>query len=161
MRSLFAAFVLIGSLLLATPAIADSVTLRDQIQASGPAITLGDVFNGAGDAAGRAIAPAPPAGQSSTLSPALLAAAASAAGLDWTPPPGLAGVPVTRTAPRQSSGLRATVPISSSVAQNQGGAQTQFISARASPDAVVHRGDTVSLGYAVPGLQLTARARAL
>lgn len=121
---------------------ADTVTLRPRVEASGPAVTLGDVFDGAGEIGARAIAPAPPPGQTSTLSVALLAAAASAAGLDWTPPPGVTSVRVVRP-----GGLRATLPPPSNghhVAQ-----------------AAVRRGDTVTLVYAAPGLSLSMRARAL
>ena len=45
----------------AAAAFADPVTLRARVEANGLAITLGDVFEGAGDVAGRAIAPSPPA----------------------------------------------------------------------------------------------------
>lgn len=127
----------------ASVAFADPVTLRTRIEANGRAVTLGDVFDGAGDAAGRAIAPSPPPGQVSSLSIPVLAAAASAAGLEWTPPPGVMEVRVVRPA-----GARATLP-----------AATTQISAAA--EAAVRRGETVSLVYLAPGLSLTTRARAL
>jgi flagella basal body P-ring formation protein FlgA len=123
-------------------AFADPVTLRARVEASGPAITLGDLFDGAGDVSGRAIAPAPPAGQVRTLSAPLLSAAASAAGLDWTPPPGMTEVRVVRP-----GGMRASLPPS-------GGS-------RSVADAGVRRGETVTLVYAMPGMALQMRARAL
>lgn len=123
---------------------ADPVTLRARVEANGRAITLGDVFDGAGAVAGRAIAPAPPPGQVSTLSIPVLAAAASAAGLEWTPPAGLTEVRVVRP-----GGARATLP-----AQNVSGARTLS-------DAAVRRGEMVSIVYLAGGLQLTMRARAL
>src|SRR5262245_46669061 len=86
-------------------AFAQPVTLRPRIEASGPAITLGDIFDGAGALSGRAIAPAPPAGQIATLSMPLISAAASAAGLEFTPPPGVNEVRVIRP-----GGMRATLP---------------------------------------------------
>ncbi len=124
-------------------AFADPVTLRARVEASGPAVTLGDVFDGAGAVSGRAIAPAPPAGQMSTLSIPMLAAAASAAGLEWIPPPGLTEVRVVRP-----GGARATLPASST-----GG--------RSVSDAAVRRGDMVSIVFLSAGLQLSMRARAM
>lgn len=132
-------YVLFG----ATVAFADPVMLRARVEASGPAITMGDVFDGApANVAGRAIAPAPPPGQMSSLSVPLLSAAASAAGLDWTPPAGVTEVRVVRP-----GGARATLAPS-------GGA-------RAMADAAVRRGETVTLTYAAPGISLIMRARAL
>ena len=127
----------------ASLAFADPVTLRPRVEASGPAVTLGDVFDGAGAVAGRAIAPAPPAGQMSTLSIPVLAAAASAAGLEWTPPPGLTEVRVVRP-----GGARATLPASSAGARNVS-------------DAAVRRGDMVSIVFLSAGLQLSTRALAM
>jgi flagella basal body P-ring formation protein FlgA len=126
----------------ASAAFADPVTLRARVEANGPAITLGDVFEGAGDVAGRAIAPAPPPGQVTALSTPLLAAAASAAGLEWTPPPGMNEVRVVRP-----GGLRATLPAAHG--------------ARTAADAAVRRGDAVTLVYRAPGMSLSMRTRAL
>lgn len=123
---------------------ADTVTLRPRVEASGPAILLGDVFDGAGAAGSRAIAPSPPAGQMSTLSIPLLVAVASAAGLEWTPPPGAAGVRVVRP-----GGARATLAPESNATNISAG------------DAAIRRGQTVTLVYEVPGVQLTTSARAM
>lgn len=129
--------------LFAAAAQAETVTLRPRIEASGPAVTMGDVFLGApDDVAARAIAPSPPAGQMATLSMPVLAAAASAAGLDFTPPAGVNFVQVVRP-----GGARATLPPSA------GG--------RTLADAAVRRGDAVTLTYEAPGLSLSMRARAL
>lgn len=123
-------------------AYADTVTLRPRIEASGPAVTMGDVFVGApATIAGRAIAPSPPAGQMSSISMPVLSAAASAAGLDFTAPAGVNAVQVVRP-----GGARATLPASGS---------------RRIADAAVRRGETVTLEYAAPGLSLSMRARAL
>lgn len=127
----------------AAAARADTVALRPRIEASGPAVTMGDVFVGApANIAGRAIAPSPPAGQMSSISMPVLAAAASAAGLDFTPPAGVNAVQVVRP-----GGARATIPAS-------GGGRTLA-------DAAVRRGESVTLQYAAPGLSLSMRARAL
>lgn len=128
----------------ATVAHADPVTLRARAETNGPAITMGDVFEGVpADIAGRAIAPAPPAGQLTSLSMPVLVAAASAAGLDFTPPVGVNVVRVVRP-----GGARATLP-----ASNSGG--------RSVSEAAVRRGEMVTLVYAAPGMSLTMRARAL
>jgi len=127
----------------ASTAHADTVTLRARVEANGPAITMGDVFDGApAEIAGRAIAPSPPAGQVTSISMPVLVASASAAGLDFTPPPGVNSVQVVRP-----GGARATVPAS-------GGG-------RSIADAAVRRGESVTLIYEAPGMSLTMRARAL
>lgn len=138
----FCFFACLYLLLSASAAFADPVTLRTRIEASGPAVTLGDVFEGAGDVAGRAIAPAPPPGQIASLSMPLLSAAASAAGLDFTAPTGVTSVQVVRP-----GGMRATLPAASG--------------ARTIADAAVRRGETVTLVYQAPGVALSLRARAL
>lgn len=123
---------------------AQTVSLRPRIEASGPAVTMGDVFQGlSGDIAGRALTPAPAPGQVGSLQMAVLSAAASAAGLDFTPPPGVSAVQVIRP-----GGMRATLPPA-----NGGG--------RTVADAAVRRGDFVNLTYEMPGMQLSMRARAL
>lgn len=130
-------------LVFASVAFADPVTLRTRIEASGPAVTMGDVFDGApADVAGRAIAPSPPAGQISTINMPVLQAAASAAGLQFTPPAGVNAVQVVRP-----GGLRATLPAA-------GGSRTIA-------DAVIRRGESVNLVYQAPGMSLNMRARAL
>lgn len=128
----------------ASTAHADTVSLRNRIEANGPAITMGDVFDGTpAEVAGRAIAPSPPAGQMTSISMPVLVAAASAAGLDFTPPAGVNNVHVIRP-----GGARATLPASTS-----GG--------RSVADAAIRRGETVTLIYDAPGMSLTIRARAL
>jgi flagella basal body P-ring formation protein FlgA len=129
--------------LVAAVAHAETVTLRPRIEASGPAITMGDVFVGApADVAGRAIAPSPPPGQVAAISMPVIAAAASAAGLDFTPPPGVNSVHVVHP-----GGMRATLPATA------GG--------RTLADAAVRRGESVNLVYEAPGMSLSMRVRAL
>lgn len=134
---------LVCAFLIATPALADPVlTLRPRVEASGPAVTLGDVFTGAGAESGRAIAPAPGAGQVSALSAEFLVAAARSAGLSWTPPAGVTQVHVIRP-----GGARATI----ASGQPRGGAS----------ETAVRRNETIDLVYDAPGIRLAARARAL
>lgn len=127
----------------ATMAQAQTVTLRSRIEANGPAVTMGDVFDGApANVAARALAPAPSPGQVGSLSIPVISAAASAAGLDFTAPAGVSAVPVIRP-----GGARATLSAAS------GG--------RTMADAAVRRGETVTITYAAPGMSLLMRARAL
>jgi flagella basal body P-ring formation protein FlgA len=131
-------------LLSASLAEATPVTLRPRIEASGQAVTMGDVFDGTpAEIAGRAIAPAPGVGQVGSLSISVLAAAASAAGLEWTPPAGVNAVPVVRP-----GGMRATLPATVS-------------GSRVVADAAIRRGEQVTLVFQAPGIALTTRARAL
>jgi flagella basal body P-ring formation protein FlgA len=131
------------ALCFAAVAHAETVTLRPRIEANGPAVTMGDVFLGApADIAGRAIAPSPPPGQIATISMPVIAAAASAAGLDFTPPPGVNAVQVVRP-----GGMRATLPATA------GG--------RTLANADVRRGESVTLVYEAPGMSLSMRTRAL
>ncbi|MBI1252292.1 MAG: flagellar basal body P-ring formation protein FlgA [Alphaproteobacteria bacterium] len=137
-------FAALACALSATSAFADApVTLRPHIEAQGGAVTLGDVFEGAGEAAGRAVAPAPAPGRQAQLSAPFLAAAADAAGLSWTPPDGVETVIVHGRALRVH-------PLAAR-SDDQG----------ATADAAVRRGEMVTLVYVAPGMQLTTRARAM
>ncbi len=134
----------IAALVCAAPAFADTeVTLRARIEASGPAVTLGDVFDGAGGAGARAIAPAPAPGQIAQVSAQVLESAAAAAGLSWRAPAGMRSVTVVRP-----GGMRATL------APAQDGAHDV-------QDAAVRRGAMVEVVFDAPGLSLRTRARAL
>lgn len=117
---------------------AEEARLRAAPNASGPAITLGDLFENAGEAAKRAVAPSPAPGRSTQLTAALVANAAAAGGLTWTPPEGVEKIVVTRGAPNTS--------MASATAGRSG--------------AVVRRGDVVTLTYERPGVRLVTRARA-
>lgn len=156
-RTLFHAAALAAVLLASGVAHAQApVALRNTIESSGPAVTLGDFFENAGPAAGRAVAPAPGAGRTATFSPRFLQAAARAAGLDWTPPDGMTAVLVTG---RGGAAGVVSPRFQSTASQN---ASLQHASASvASGDIAVRRGETVTLVYVSQGLQLTTRARAL
>jgi flagella basal body P-ring formation protein FlgA len=131
----------------ATAAFADAqVVLRERVEARSGAVTLGDMFDGAGAASGLAVAPAPAPGMRAEVSASFVSAAAQAAGLAWTPPAGLETIVVHGRALRQS-------PLVAASAVAIAGEQ-------AAPLAV-RRGDAVTLVYVAPGLQVTARARAL
>ncbi|MEJ0023022.1 MAG: flagellar basal body P-ring formation chaperone FlgA [Alphaproteobacteria bacterium] len=114
------------------------VELKAHIQCAGPAVTLGDVFMDAGEMSGRAVAPAPAPGARATFSARFLAAAAAAAGLEWSPPAGVDKITVI----------------------GAGGARVQSAAFTVAAPAI-KRGDTVVMVYVAPGLQLTARGKAL
>lgn len=118
-----------------------AVTLRTTIESSGGAVTLGDFFADAGAASGRAVAPGVPAGQTRTFSPRFVAAAAKAAGLDWTPPANMTAI---------------------LVAGRGGGAAAAQFQTTSSPagDIAVRRGEIVTLTFTTPDMKITTRARA-
>ena len=141
-----------GIFLCASALAVQPVELRRDIRASGPALTLADVFVDAGAAGGRAVAPAPRPGESTNVSARFVSAAAAAAGLSWTPPDGMDKIMVSGR--------------SGAATRRQYAALTQSAPAQAAPtspadDAVIRRGDLVTLVYIAPGLQLTTRARAM
>lgn len=138
--------IAIAALLCASAAYGQEVTLRPQIQTSGPAVTLGDVFENAGAVSGRAVAAAPALGGKTTLSARFLTAAAAAAGLEWNAPAGMETIAVTRPGSHASP-----APV---VARTQPAVFTP------TAPTVIHRGDIVTLVYVAPGLQLTTRAKA-
>lgn len=150
MKRIFLALALfaLGAPALSTAARAETnVTLRARVEASGPAVTFGDLFTDAGDAAARAVAPAPEPGQVGALSAEFLVAAARTSGLIWTPPQGMTSVRVVRP-----GGARATIATPVSASSADGSMQA------AAP--AIRRGDTVLLVFVAPGMQLTTHARA-
>lgn len=140
-KNLFRAAAVVAVLFASDALAQPAVTLRNTIEASGPVVTLGDLFAEAGPAAGRAVAPAPTSGRTATFSPRFVQAAANAAGLDWTPPQGMTAILVTGRG---------------------GGASAARFQSTSTPtgDIAVRRGEIVTLVYVAPGLQLTTRARA-
>ena len=135
---------------LSTAAFADPAVLRDRVEAQSGALTLGDLFVNAGEAAATVIAPAPAPGAQAALSAAFVAETAHTAGLDWTPPPGLREIVIHGRTLRQS-------PF---VAQTPNNAAAPSAAAPASAIAI-RRGDAVMITYAAPGLRLSTRARAM
>jgi flagellar basal body P-ring formation protein FlgA len=111
--------------------------LRQTISVSGPAVTLGDLFENAGAAASRVVAPAPAAGRSSTFSARFVETAARAAGLEWTAPQGLSVIAV--------AGDGALASRSGSASGGDG----------------VRKGELVTLVFASAGVRISTRLRAL
>ena len=146
-------------------AVADTVTLRNRIEANGAMVTLGDAFVGTGALSSRPIAPAPPAGQMGSLPMAVLTAAASVAGFDFTPPAGVDAVQVVHP-----SGARATiapiggtpvtrVPVGAPLMATNTNNNATYQSVSAA--AAIRRGDAVMLVYQSGGIMLSMRTQAM
>ncbi|MCP2678428.1 flagellar basal body P-ring formation chaperone FlgA [Maricaulaceae bacterium NA33B04] len=102
----------LAALILATaPAVADTsdvtqtrtVILAERLVADGPIITLGDLFDNAGEAAGVDIARAPAPGAQISLDPAYVREAAAREGLVWANASGVLRVTVEREARQVSA----------------------------------------------------------
>lgn len=79
-----------------TALAASPVTLRANIVVAGKMITLGDLFDGAGERAAAKVASAPEPGDRSIFRAEAIAAFARANGLDWRRPPGKRIVAIRR-----------------------------------------------------------------
>lgn len=151
MRALIAAA---AALLLAGPALAGPVTLKaNPVDADGQ-ITLGDLFDGAGAAAGVVVGAR--SGPSAVFEAGQLQAMARQSGLDWANPTGLRRVVVRHAAvaPASVTALAAT----------DGPAPAAPV--RAAPvraayaDRIISRNDIVEVLYEAPGVRLTITGRA-
>ena len=85
MRALLLAAALLAA---AAPACAADLELRTIMQAAGPRITLGDLFEGTGAAGATVVGAAAPAGGQAVLDAGMVQAAARRAGLAWANPEG-------------------------------------------------------------------------
>lgn len=101
----FLALLALGALAgtLAQAAYASEVTLRADIAPQGRVLTVGDVFDGAGQKAAITLAPAPAAGGPQRLSAAFVAAKLRAVGLNWENPERLASLEIGKSASRAAS----------------------------------------------------------
>lgn len=148
-------------------AAADTVTLRDRIEANGAMVTLGDAFAGTGSLSGRPIAPAPAAGQVDSLPMAVLTASASAAGFDFTPPAGVDAVQVVRPAgaratvgpPRNAQAAAPSMPVGAPLMNAS--VQSANANSGSAGAAAIRRGDAVMLIYQSSGVTLTMRTQAM
>lgn len=106
---------LIGAISLTSAALADTVALRADPVASAEAVTLGDLFEGAGRAGGVPVAPAPRAGLSTVLDAAAVQRAAQAAGLEWSNAQGMRRI-IVRSAGAPAGAAAATTAIAAASA---------------------------------------------
>lgn len=145
-----ALLTLAGALLmLATPAAAEPVTLKINPEDADGQVTLGDVFDNAGAAAGVVVATR--TGPSIVLDAGQLQSQARQSGLDWTNATGLRRVVVRRgagAAPGQTASA-ATAGVTSTIA------------ARPTPGArVIARNDMVQVAFVSGGVRLAVTGRA-
>jgi len=92
-----ALIVIVGLAILAPGIVFATPVLRDTVKVDDDTISLGDVFDGAGDKASIVIAPAPKFGRQAVYDAAWLVGVARANGLDWQPTSQTDHVTVERT----------------------------------------------------------------
>jgi flagella basal body P-ring formation protein FlgA len=144
-----------AALLLAAPALAGPVSLKSNPVDADGAVTLGDVFDGAGPAAGVVVGRR--SGPSVVFEAGQLQAMARQAGLDWSNPNGLRRVVVRHAASAPAEGgspspaaVAAAVPASFAPAPRRS----------AWADRIISRNDIVEVLYEADGLRLTISGRA-
>ena len=84
-RLALATTILIGTLSAAAPAAASGALLRNHVLVDGPMVTLGDLFDNAGERANVQVLRAPPPGQHITVDTDWLSHVALVNGLSWKP----------------------------------------------------------------------------
>lgn len=142
-----------AALLVAAPALAGPVSLKANPVDIDGAVTLGDVFDGAGSAAGVVVGRR--SGPSVVFEAGQLQAMARQAGLDWTNPNGLRRVVVRHAAAAPAdagSPTTAAAPVAASFAPAP--------RRSAYADRIISRNDIVEVLYEADGLRLTISGRA-
>lgn len=116
----------------------EPLQMRPSIMVDGPSVTMGDVFENAGAAEKRVLAPAPPPGRTGFVATRLLVSAALAEGRPFTPP-AEDRIAITRLA--------------------TGAAPTAAGASVAAP--IIRRGEMVTIVFEAPNLTITTRGRAM
>ena len=151
------ALVACAGLLFAAQAFAAdlvSVRLKPSVNVESSDIRMGDLFDGAGDAAMSVFGMAPGPGRSMSYSAAYVQATAKQAGLNWDNSENVSTVTIKsggaaeRPAPAASANDDPFTPQAQKPAPQRIGA------------ADVKRGDTVQIVYRAPGIQLMATGKA-
>ncbi len=143
-----------AAVLLAGPALAGPVSLKANPVDDDGAVTLGDIFDGAGSAAGTVVGRR--SGPSVVFEAGQLQAMARRAGLDWANPDGLRRV-VVRHAAAAPAGT-AALPAATAAP-----APASFPPAprrNAYADRIISRNDVVEVLYQADGVRLTITGRA-
>ena len=143
-----------AALLVAAPALAGPVSLKANPVDVDGAVTLGDVFDGAGSAAGVVVGRR--SGPSVVFEAGQLQSMARQAGLDWANPTGLRRVVVRHAAAAPAdagppAAAAAPVPASPAAAP---------VRRSAYADRIISRNDIVEVLYEADGLRLTISGRA-
>lgn len=143
-----------AALLVAAPALAGPVSLKANPVDVDGAVTLGDVFDGAGSAAGVVVARR--SGPSVVFEAGQLQTLARQAGLDWANPNGLRRVVVRHAAAAPADAAppaAAAAPVPASPAPAP-------VRRSAYADRIISRNDIVEVLYEADGLRLTISGRA-
>lgn len=143
-----------AALLVAAPALAGPVSLKANPVDVDGAVTLGDVFDGAGAAAGVVVGRR--SGPSVVFEAGQLQTLARQAGLDWANPNGLRRVVVRHAAAAPAdaaSPSAAAAPVAASPAPAP-------VRRSAYADRIISRNDIVEVLYEADGLRLTISGRA-
>ena len=143
-----------AALLLAGPAMADPVSLKANPVDEDGAVTLGDIFDGAGAASGVVVGRR--TGPSVVFEAGQLQNLARRAGLNWSNPTGLRRV-VVRHAAVAPAGAATPAPTRESAAPAAFSAASQR-NARA--ERIISRNDMVEVLYETGGVRLTVSGRA-
>lgn len=144
----------VAALLAAAPALAGPVSLKANPVDVDGAVTLGDIFDGAGPAGGVVVGRR--SGPSVVFEAGQLQALARQAGLDWTNPNGLRRVVVRHAAAAPAeAGAMAAAPVASPVARP---ALAPRPAART--ERIIARNDIVEVLYEADGLRLSISGRA-
>ncbi|AQR61218.1 flagellar biosynthesis protein FlgA [Brevundimonas sp. LM2] len=146
-----------GVVLLASPALAETVTLKTNPVDADGRVTLGDVFDGAGSSANFILATR--TGPSVVFEAAQLQAIASRNGLAWANPQGLRRVVVREASLAPATGGN-TVPAAAHAAVAPAIRPMATPQRQARAARVIARNDTVEVAYVAGGVTLTVTGRA-
>lgn len=146
----------VAALALAGPALADPVTLKANPVDSDGQVTLGDLFDGAGGAAGIVVGRR--VGPSIVFEAGQLQGLARQSGLDWANPSGLRRVVVRHAAvaPSAPDAAVETAAVAAHAVAPPSSAPRRPTYA----DRVISRNDIVEVAYEVGGVRLTVSGRA-
>ena len=143
---------------LATPALADPVTLRaNPVDADGR-VTLGDIFEGASAAANVAVATR--SGPSVVMEASQLQSLARQSGLVWTNPQGLRRVVIRNAALSPDAPAPASAPNAAPEIAPAPALPARIASRPVATERVIARNDIVQVAYQVGGVSLTVMGRA-
>lgn len=143
----------VAALALGGPAFAGPVTLKANPVDIDGRVTLGDLFEGAGNAANVVVGQRN--GPSIVFEAGQLQAQARQSGLDWANPTGLRRVVVRQASTEAASGVETAAPVLTAAAPARRAAvRTAYA------DRIISRNDIVEVAYETGGVRLTISGRA-
>jgi flagella basal body P-ring formation protein FlgA len=141
----------------ASAALADPVALKANPVDDDGRVTLGDIFDGAGAAAGVVIGQR--VGPSVVFEAGQLQGLARQAGLDWANPTGLRRV-VVRSAASAPAAAETPAPTLASTAPTPAAAAAPRLRQPTAAERIISRNDIVEVAYESDGVRLTISGRA-